>query len=421
MKLLFFRTFVFLCCSHALYAQDITSGLITHFPLNESTGTTAVDVAGGRNGTVTGTPLWTSPGLQFTGGQQVTTPSDTANGLTNAMTLTCWMRLDPGGAAGQYIVNKDLFGLNISAGDLCVEFNTSGVSGGSTYLTIKLGTGIQTGTWRHFALTSDGSTVKAYMDGIVVMQQTVRVAFGTSSRPLILGYKAYPEYNLQLPFTGALRDVRVYNRALTPVEVGQLGSILPANYAGLWVGHATLNEVKEAATGTWGAAPAFEETVLVHINEAGSAYLLNEATLMQTRSATPVQLVVTQTSLLSNYDGVTQRGGRRIGQRFSSATMLLPSDTLPLAKSGAYLSATFTLPADAPVNPFRHKYHPDLGSGRSLTRTAGFAFASGDSASDNVIAGTFIESFAGLHKTTLEARGPITFTRVSTAGKLNQP
>lgn len=404
-----------------LFAQDFTSGLITHFPLTEATGTTAAETVGGGNGTVEGTPMWIAPGLQFTGTQKVTTPVDTANGLTNAMTLACWLRLDPGGAAGQYIVNKDTFGLSISAGDLWLEFNTTGVSGGTPYRAYTLGTGIQTGVWRHFATTTDGTSVKAYLDGNLIGQWNEAISFGSSSRALILGYKDYPQYGWQFPFTGALRDVRVYNRALSAADLSKLGSILPANYAGLWIGRASLNEVKEAATGNWAPAPAFEETVLLHINEAGSASLLNDATLMQTRAATPIQLVVTQPALLPNYDGVTLRGGRRIGQRFSSATMLLPSDTVPLSKAGAFFSATFTLPAASPVNPFRHKYHPDLGTGRDLTRTAGLSFAAGESPSDNTLTGTFMESFTGLHKTTLEARGPVTFTRVSTSGKLNQP
>lgn len=201
-----------------------------------------------------------------------------------------------------------------------------------------------------------------------------------------------------------------------------------ASYAGLWLGQASLNEVKETATGTWSAAPAFAETVLLHVDSDGKAVLLKEATLMQTRPpAALAPVIVSQTALLANFDGITPRGGRRVGQRFSTATMPLPADSVPLTVSGpsaaspAMLSAAFNLPAAHPLNPFRHKYHPDLANGRVLGRSVLLSLPGTDSPSDHTITGTLNESITGLHKSTLEARGPITFTRVSTSGKLNQP
>jgi Concanavalin A-like lectin/glucanases superfamily len=432
---------LFLIVSSVL-AQDVTTGLITHFPLSETSGTKAVERVAGKDGTLIGGPVWGNPGAVFdgsgNGAQRIDTPVDTANGITNSLTLACWMRLDralPDGyneiiSKGSafsfyYYRNRLVFGANFQgAPDL---------SGGTGYLYWDSGRVLPVGTWVHAAVTYDGTTFKFYMDGTLLGSLAAGgdrfsisnevITFASTTKSLTIG-SGFPRTDASLlGWPGALRDVRVYNRALTAADVSKITSQLSPSYAGLWIGQATLNEVKEAKTGTWGPAPAFSETLLLHV-DGENLRLLQEATLMKTRvtaPALPQDIVVTQPALLGNFDGITPRGGKMIGQRFSAATMPLPTDTLGLSKSGEFYQASFTLPADDPRNPFRHKFHPDLGSGRDLPRIVSFTLPPTDSPSDNTITGVVMESISGLNKTAVEARGTVTFTRVSTAAKLNQP
>ena len=74
----------------------------------------------------------------------------------------------------------------------------------------------------------------------------------------------------------------------------------------------------------------------------------------------PVQVIVTQPGLLANFDGITPRGSRMTGQRFSSSTFPVPAAGQILADgTGGWLTGSWTMDANAPGNPFRHKYHPD--------------------------------------------------------------
>ena len=108
-----------------------------------------------------------------------------------------------------------------------------------------------------------------------------------------------------------------------------------------------------------------------------------------------------------------------VGQRFSSATIPMAGESALLSQSGETLSADISLAPADPLNPFRHKYHPDLKNGYDIGRTLSFTVPAGDSPVDNEFTGAFSETITGLHKDSLEARGSVTFIRVSTSGQLN--
>ena len=79
-----------------------------------------------------------------------------------------------------------------------------------------------------------------------------------------------------------------------------------------------------------------------------------------------------------------------------------------------------TLAADHPVNPFRHKYHPDLSTaGVAVTRAITLAVDAGDTAEDHRLTGTWSESMTGLHKDAIQVSGGMTLVRVSTVAALN--
>ena len=417
------------------FAQNTTSGLLVHFPLDEvSSADSPRELVSGRTGN---TDLYQqstrlNPGFQFNGGQIVAfNDNNSLNNLTQ-LTVSAWVKPTAfnGSFGMQSIAAKSFGGPRPIAWQMILNNGVPGlrcnaVGAGGTPLDPELSAGrsLTTGVWQHVAVTSGGAAVKFYINGAEVKSIAQTVTFGGSWGLLYLGTgDGGGNYGLN----GGLYDLRVYNRALSAADLAPLAAAkpqlrIPATYTGLWSGSVSLTEVKETATGNWAPAPAFSQQVLMHVDSNGVMRMLSEATVMRTRTAQPQQIVVTQPGLLAGFDGVTQRGGRLIGQRFSSATSNVPQAGIELEEGGLGYTASWSLSGNDPVNPFRHKYHPDLGSGRALSRTSSFSFAAGESPSDNVLAGTFMESFTGLHKTTLEARGPVTFTRVSTSGKLNQP
>lgn len=199
--------------------------------------------------------------------------------------------------------------------------------------------------------------------------------------------------------------------------------------AGLWLGDITLNQVNEVharqTTGatTTPAAKPFSMRVLLHVSASGQVKLLKEAVLMRTRGASPAPVIVTQMNLLANYDGTTVRGAQLIGQRFSTVSFPMTGDTLALTgglAAGTSTTGTLALAANDPVNPFRHKYHPDLANaGRAVSRAITIAITTGESPADHVLNGTWTESLTGLHTSAITVTGSLVLNRVSTVDQLN--
>ncbi|MBU4077264.1 MAG: LamG domain-containing protein, partial [Euryarchaeota archaeon] len=72
---------------------------------------------------------------------------------------------------------------------------------------------IKTGKWMHFVLTSDGSVIKFFVDGNF-----------DSELKTIAPYEVYYGYPIRInwnekPFNGIIDEVRIYNYALTEVEI----------------------------------------------------------------------------------------------------------------------------------------------------------------------------------------------------------
>ena len=74
-----------------------------------------------------------------------------------------------------------------------------------------------TGTWTHVAFTFDGTTVKGYLDGNLTLQASVSAAIQARGTALRIG----ADGALQQGYRGLLDDLRIYNRALTSLEIQQ--------------------------------------------------------------------------------------------------------------------------------------------------------------------------------------------------------
>ena len=84
---------------------------------------------------------------------------------------------------------------------------------------------IPMGQWRHVAATYDGTWPRVFINGTAAGSTRVTGRTCASGEPLAVGAKNAPAKGLLEAFwDGRLDDVRVYNRALSLSEIGQLAS-----------------------------------------------------------------------------------------------------------------------------------------------------------------------------------------------------
>ncbi|MDY7095068.1 MAG: hypothetical protein SX243_19000 [Acidobacteriota bacterium] len=232
-------------------------------------------------------------------------------------------------------------------------------------------------------------------------------------------------------------------------------------FAGLWVGSASVNGVSEAQTG--GAVPKstgrdFSFRLLVHVDGFGQARLLKEVIqLWQDGTMAPDPddptaltvdtpgnyVLLTDDSLIPNFQGASLRDGVPVGYRLSTVGYDFPGQSVDLDGSfaiGGTLSCTLTLGSDFPTNPFKHGFHPDHDNldaqflapreeAYAVTRSMVFEFAASDpdvrggvepDLGDSFMAGTFRETLSGLHRNDIFVSGTFRLRRVAATPVLNQ-
>ena len=187
--------------------------------LDEGIGTTAVDWSGhGNHGTFVGDPLWV-PGydgyaLEFDGGAYVDTgyTEDLAN-----WTITAWVisPAAPSSASPSGPVHREQnyqFNWNHSNE---VFRGAAAVNVGGTWYAAKYEP-LQANRWYHLAASYDGSSFKAYRDGVLITtNSTPSGPPNAESNSLKFGrHAAAAQY-----FTGTVDIVRVYDKALTDEEI----------------------------------------------------------------------------------------------------------------------------------------------------------------------------------------------------------
>ncbi|MCB1207697.1 MAG: hypothetical protein KDK97_00155 [Verrucomicrobiales bacterium] len=214
--------------------------------------------------------------------------------------------------------------------------------------------------------------------------------------------------------------------------------------AGLWIGQVTLNKVNEVQRAVNGVAAQATPTgkpatirILLHVDATGQVRLLKDVIVMQTQSTgippPPAKTVlVTDPSLIPNFQGVVSRGGKLVGLRYGTAAFDfngLESVMVGGIGNGLACAGRIDLSKDAPTNPYRHKYHPDHQRGFDIIRVFSLQFdgitgnplAAAPGYGVDRITGTYRESIAGLHKITLQTEGSFTLDRISTVAALNTP
>jgi hypothetical protein len=196
--------------------SNASVGLVAAYGFNEGSGTTLPDVSGNnRNGTITGA-TWVAAGkygqaLNFDGNDLVNFGDLDLNG---SFTVMGWLQtrsiLSGGGGCASFVMKPLDYGFEICNGLLYAE-----VGSGTTWtaaVTVPLTTA-DLNTWKHVALTYNGTTLRFYVNGALVGQ--ANGSHTSNNTALIMGrWTPASEF-----WNGLMDDVRLYSRELSQAEV----------------------------------------------------------------------------------------------------------------------------------------------------------------------------------------------------------
>jgi hypothetical protein len=230
------RTVLFLILATLMLAPAsayATFGLASEWLLDEGTGTVAHDTSGagldGELGTGAAAPRWVfgldGLALRFDGDDEVRMP-DSPGLEPPRLTVEAWVRSPGTPGTYRYVVSKGATACNASSYGIYTG-STGGlafyVNGPSGYVVSAQAraAAVWDGRWHHAVGTYDGVTVRVFVDGTEIgsgRPAPSSIVYGLPSKNLLLGtYRG----DCDLPFTGEIDTVRIWNLALTPDEVAQ--------------------------------------------------------------------------------------------------------------------------------------------------------------------------------------------------------
>ncbi len=194
------------------------TGLVSYWPMDETSGTNVADVKGTNTGTATGTTIVDGKfgkARSFNGSSDlVNAGTDASLDISDNLTIEGWVKpnvltltaiLDMAQEATT-IENYGALILN-SSGPLYFQWNNSGwqnCQGSNGFFAV--------GQWTHFVITYSGGTVKLYKNGILDTTCTGKPALVTNTSN-VLKIGRY-QVGSQGYFNGTIDEVRIYNSSV---------------------------------------------------------------------------------------------------------------------------------------------------------------------------------------------------------------
>ncbi len=191
----------------------------------------ANDTSGkGNNGTLNGPGTWVAgqigQALQCNGTSvYVDCGTGASLNVTEAVTVTAWIKMDGAGADRKIAGNQDNktggYKLGVYSNNFVeFEIRTSANASRTTRSATSGGTALQQGVWYHvagvFIKAPSGQTLRTYVFGVPDRELGTSQLLGTSAGTFQIGKEPYSAGSFWL---GALDDVRVYNKVLSQEEI----------------------------------------------------------------------------------------------------------------------------------------------------------------------------------------------------------
>ncbi len=184
---------------------------------------------------------------------------------------------------------------------------------------------------------------------------------------------------------------------------------------------------------------AFTFPILVHLSVNGTYKMLTEVALLwkppDDQSQTPGRYVLVTPAcdpiLCDPLEAASIQDGEPFARRLGTAAFSFGGDLLLSGGFADALGGSFDILPDDPLNPFRHKFHPDhdcdqFGECYDVTRSFILDFEStppqGDTRpgwGDRILGGTYQETIMGLYRDSVAVGGRFEMTRVSSIDALN--
>ena len=176
--------------------------------------------------------------LNFDGtDDRVTIADNAAFDFSSGFTAEAWINPDVLGTQtylSQYASSQEAFAfILLSSGK--IEFTVT--TDGNTDQYFESTTSITAGSWSHIALTFDGSTMRAYINGVAAGTKSVSGTMFNSTAPIEIGARNNAHF-----FNGNIDEVRIWSKVLTVAEISaQKDKSIPSNTPSL-VAYYKLNQ-----------------------------------------------------------------------------------------------------------------------------------------------------------------------------------
>jgi Tol biopolymer transport system component len=223
------------CQAQYSWVQDeievvLPDGLVSHWKLDEGSGTIANDSVGSNHGTIHGAQ-WSAgqvnSALSLDGSNDyVNVPDNPALNITTDLTISAWVNFARGGnfqnGSEQAIVSKAVgSGTRNNPYDfrtdnspeprlVLVRADAAGheaVGSGAKHISLR--------EWHHVIVTVKNNSVDFYIDGIITGTNGTLIKYATgNTRPLCVGKRDDGLY-----FNGLIDEVLIFNRAMSAEEV----------------------------------------------------------------------------------------------------------------------------------------------------------------------------------------------------------
>ena len=208
-------------------SASLTNGLVLYYNFSEGSGNVVHDLSGhGNDGSAHTGAAWVS-GISggailynnetgWTGSPAIAVPSSPSLSNMSGLTVSAWVKMN--NVSGQmYIFSKSSYSLEMTNGNLVFWVANATESFGSACISNAIGAG----GWHNLVAIYNGSNrnghgIYTYIDGLPASFCAGYILTGNlipSSAPLWIG-----AYN----FNGAVSNIRLYNRVLSPAELSGL-------------------------------------------------------------------------------------------------------------------------------------------------------------------------------------------------------
>jgi hypothetical protein len=228
-------TYVISLCAALLMVGSASAELVAHWPLDDGSGTVAADVTGnGSDGTLNGDPQWVAGkvggALEFDGDDYVDCGNqDILNFGTNDWTITAWIRTTQADRGTIFANGSDNSGgirFTLATHEANDDHITLTTDDNSTKVQALGATVVIDGEWYHVAGMREGTTTKVYVNGVLDGTNTVPAEYDFSGASQSNAYIGAIDGNsdtatvsLEKIYIGIIDDVRIYDSALTEIEL----------------------------------------------------------------------------------------------------------------------------------------------------------------------------------------------------------